>query len=365
MRARTPARGRHLRVGGGPVFALVAIVVALAVAAGLLTGAAAQAEVDCPSDANGKRCYQVPGCVYYSFVYQSKCRPQCSLVFERDCDRARDCKWLRAEGRCVRVTTGPTRAPVHVVPTSAPTVVLAPVFVSIGPRNPAYSAAGAAGKSPPMAQWAQVVLQVVLQSINVRDQFARQAVVRPCLNAKDEQTSAQCKLRSMFLNANEYDYEAMVQTRSFIVYMPEAALRQSPDDPAKLIDNTRRLLRDEFELVAFDVHVPFLSNGPGSAQPNIVLLLADDLGYGDVGYQSCAGNEYKGATPERGAREPQNWLCTPKGLTKNIDALAAAPSTVVFSRFLRDPIMRAFPRRLAVGQRKRARLQHWEHWGIQ
>lgn len=76
----------------------------------------------------------------------------------------------------------------------------------------------------------------------------------------------------------------------------------------------------------------FLSFGvstcSAAASPNILFLLADDQGWGDIGYNAVPSRQYQpGAGGERWTPNPPR--------TPHLDALAAAPSTLVFDRFYR------------------------------
>ena len=62
-----------------------------------------------------------------------------------------------------------------------------------------------------------------------------------------------------------------------------------------------------------------------SPRPNILFILGDDMGFGDVNYNAVPSRQY---IPGAGGR---TWTPNPPR-TPNIDALAASPSTVVFDR---------------------------------
>ena len=67
-----------------------------------------------------------------------------------------------------------------------------------------------------------------------------------------------------------------------------------------------------------------------AAVPNVVIMMADDLGWGDVGFQACEISEFSESKSER--------ICSPKELTPNLDAMAEGENSLVFNRFYTTPI---------------------------
>ena len=65
--------------------------------------------------------------------------------------------------------------------------------------------------------------------------------------------------------------------------------------------------------------------GESDAPPNFVLVLADDQGWGDVGYNAVPERTYNGTI-----------LNPPK--TPHLDAMAASPNSLVFHRFYASPV---------------------------
>ena len=61
-------------------------------------------------------------------------------------------------------------------------------------------------------------------------------------------------------------------------------------------------------------------------KPNILFILADDQGWGDIGYNNDPSHQYQ---PAAGGKK---WAPNPPR-TPHLDALASAPSTLVFDRF--------------------------------
>ena len=59
--------------------------------------------------------------------------------------------------------------------------------------------------------------------------------------------------------------------------------------------------------------------------PNFVLVLADDQGWGDIGYNAVPERTYNGTI-----------LNPPK--TPHLDAMAASPNSLVFHRFYASPV---------------------------
>lgn len=64
--------------------------------------------------------------------------------------------------------------------------------------------------------------------------------------------------------------------------------------------------------------------------PNILIMMADDLGWGDVGFQACDISDFDDDKGEK--------ICSPKALTPHLDAMARGPNSLVFNRFYTTPI---------------------------
>ena len=73
------------------------------------------------------------------------------------------------------------------------------------------------------------------------------------------------------------------------------------------------------------VAICFTALVDSARQPNILFILGDDMGYGDIGYNNNPGRQY---IPGAGNR---TWLPNAPR-TPNLDALAASASTLVFDR---------------------------------
>ena len=78
-----------------------------------------------------------------------------------------------------------------------------------------------------------------------------------------------------------------------------------------------------------------------AAPPNIVFILADDQGWGDVGYNGVAERTYNGTI-----------LNPPK--TPHLDAMAASPNSLVFHRFYASPVCSPTRAALLTGRSPRA-----------
>lgn len=174
-------------------------------------------------------------------------------------------------------------------------------------------------------------LKDVLQSYRITDNLAHmfEVITEECPmrhSPLEEQNMGElCRRFIPFLNINPY-----YSSNDAEVVMSIELTGYQFDDPTQLgnIQNELQDLYFQNDIELLDFHV-LLNYGKDETKPtNVVMMLADDLGWGDVGYQACDRSTLEGG---------YETLCAPKNITPNIDEMAFSDSSVRLTRFYTAP----------------------------